>query len=79
MPKINRPRFGSLQFYPRKRVRKFLPRVNWVPVYDNVKEDGVLGVIGYKVGMSTAIVKEVISRRSLSTARASLAFIIICL
>ena len=58
MPKINRPRFGSLQFYPRKRVRKFLPRVNWVPVYDNVKEDGVLGVIGYKVGMSTAIVKD---------------------
>ncbi|MEK6844305.1 MAG: 50S ribosomal protein L3 [Nanoarchaeota archaeon] len=54
--KISRPRFGSLQFYPRKRAAKQLPSVNW----DVIKSDleGVLGFITYKVGMATAIVKD---------------------
>ena len=54
MPTRVRPRFGSLQYWPRKRIRKFLPSVNWKPV----KGEGLLGFIGYKVGMSTAMVKD---------------------
>jgi large subunit ribosomal protein L3 len=54
MPTRVRPRFGSLQFWPRKRARKFLPSVNW----SSVKGEGLLGFIGYKVGMSTALVKD---------------------
>ena len=56
MPTKRRPRFGSLQFWPRKRARKFLPSANWNNI--KVKEEGILGCIGYKVGMSTAIVKD---------------------
>ncbi len=58
MPKLSRPRHGSLQFYPRKRANKAIPRVNWDPVLDNVKEEGVLGIIGYKVGMASVMVKD---------------------
>jgi large subunit ribosomal protein L3 len=54
MPTRVRPRFGSLQYWPRKRIRKFLPSVNWKPV----EGEGLLGFIGYKVGMSTAMVKD---------------------
>jgi len=54
-----RPRFGSLQFYPKKRAAKIIPSVNW----DNfnslqTKEGSLLGFITYKVGMRTAIVKD---------------------
>jgi len=57
MPKLNRPRHGSLQFYPRKRADKFLPRVNWDAV-QNIKDEGILGFVGYKVGMASATVKD---------------------
>lgn len=58
-----RPRFGSLQFWPRKRAAKFLPRVNWRPVVNSknvssVKESGLLGMIAYKAGMVSCIVKD---------------------
>lgn len=55
MPAPKSPRKGSLQFYPRKRASKLLPSVNW----DTIKAEsqGVLGFIGYKVGMASAIVK----------------------
>jgi len=52
--KISRPRFGSLQFWPRKRAERFIPSVNW----DVIKGDGFLGFIAYKAGMATAIVKD---------------------
>ena len=58
-----RPRFGSLQFWPRKRAQKFLPRVNW-DVISNSKNvsstegNGLLGAIVYKVGMISASVKD---------------------
>lgn len=52
--KISRPRYGSLQFWPRKRAKRFLPSVNW----DVLKGEGFLGFIGYKVGMATAITKD---------------------
>src|SRR5688572_7707532 len=52
--KISRPRYGSLQFWPRKRAEHFLPSVNW----DAIKGEGFLGFIAYKAGMATAIVKD---------------------
>lgn len=61
-----RPRFGSLQFYPRKRVEKYIPSVNW-NVMTN-KEEGLLGVITYKVGMGTALVKDV-TDKSMTTGK----------
>ena len=55
MPTRRSPRKGSLQFWPRKRVNKFLPSVNW-----NVINSGknVKGFIGYKAGMATAYVND---------------------
>jgi len=55
MPKHSKPRAGSLQFWPRKRARKFLPRVNWRAINSNSK---LLGFIGYKVGMASCLVKD---------------------
>jgi large subunit ribosomal protein L3 len=52
--KISRPRYGSLQFWPRKRAEHFLPSVNW----NAIKGEGFLGFIAYKAGMATAIVKD---------------------
>lgn len=52
--KISRPRYGSLQFWPRKRAERFLPSVNW----SAIKGEGFLGFIAYKAGMATAIVKD---------------------
>ncbi len=52
MVKEGRPRRGSLQFVPRKRARRLIPRIRTWPPYK-----GVLGFIGYKVGMLTALVK----------------------
>lgn len=49
-----RPRFGSLQFWPRKRATKLIPQVNWSPI----KSEGLGGIIAYKAGMATAIVKD---------------------
>ncbi|MFH1500706.1 MAG: 50S ribosomal protein L3 [archaeon] len=54
MPKQSRPRFGSLQYWPRKRAKKAIPSVNWSPI----KDLGVLGFITYKVGMKSALVKD---------------------
>jgi len=55
MPSKRSPRKGSLQFWPRKRVRKFLPSVNWKAI-----ESGKIlkGFIGYKAGMKSAYVKD---------------------
>ena len=49
------PRKGSLQFWPRKRVSKFLPRVNWDSISDGRK---IKGFIAYKAGMASAYVKD---------------------
>jgi large subunit ribosomal protein L3 len=51
-------RRGSLQFYPRKRARKILPSVNWNAVKSEKQGPGLLGFIGYKVGMINAYVKD---------------------
>ncbi|MCS7134651.1 MAG: 50S ribosomal protein L3 [Candidatus Pacearchaeota archaeon] len=49
MGKIHKPRAGSLQFWPRKRAKKILPRVNWIPLEE--KYNGLLGFIAYKASM----------------------------
>ncbi|MEK6875284.1 MAG: 50S ribosomal protein L3 [Nanoarchaeota archaeon] len=49
------PRKGSLQIWPRKRARKFLPRVNWSGINSG---KNLKGFICYKAGMSSAYVKD---------------------
>lgn len=55
MPTRKSPRKGSLQFWPRKRARKFLPSVNW-DVINSGKN--IKGFICYKAGMYSALVKD---------------------
>ena len=55
MPTKRSPRKGSLQFWPRKRVNKFLPRVNWNAIDS---KEGLKGFICYKAGMKSACVKD---------------------
>ncbi len=50
----HRIRAGSLQFYPRKRVERILPSVN----FKHIKGNKLLGFIGYKVGMTSVYVKD---------------------
>ncbi len=58
MPTARSPRKGSLQFWPRKRASKFIPRVNWDaverPVANSTK--GLKGFIAYKAGMLSGFV-----------------------
>jgi large subunit ribosomal protein L3 len=56
MPREHQSRSGSLQFYPRKRADKLLPRCNWN--YIKTDKVGMLGFIGYKVGMSSAFLRD---------------------
>ncbi len=58
MAKIHKPRGGSLQFRPRKRAAKILPSINWKPLETSDTNKKLLGFIGYKVGMSSALVKD---------------------
>ncbi len=61
MPKTHKPRSGSLQFWPRKRARRALPRVNYAPLEERASAEGKTGLlafIAYKVGMKSAIVKD---------------------
>ena len=55
MPTRKSPRKGSLQFWPRKRAKKFLPRVNWNAINSEKK---LKGFICYKAGMASAYVKD---------------------
>ncbi len=55
MAVIHSPRKGSLQFWPRKRINKFLPSVNWDVIYGTKK---LKGFVGYKVGMTSVSVKD---------------------
>ena len=51
------PRKGSLQFWPRKRAKKVLPRVNW-NVIPTGSVKNLKGFIAYKAGMTSALVKD---------------------
>jgi len=52
----NAPRRGSLQYWPRKRARKFLPSVNWKAIKSS--DNKLEGFICYKAGMASAYVKD---------------------
>lgn len=55
MPTKRSPRYGSLQYWPRKRASRFLPSVNW----SAINSDKTLkGFICYKAGMASAYVKD---------------------
>ena len=54
MSTTRQPRSGSLQFWPRKRAKKFLPSVNW----DAFSGKNIEGFIAYKAGMKSAYVKD---------------------
>jgi len=58
MPTTRHPRYGSLQIWPRKRAAKIIPDVNWKPLKGDGKTDSLLGFILYKVGMKSAVVKD---------------------
>ncbi len=55
MPTRKSPRKGSLQYWPRKRAAKLLPRVNWKAVNSG---KSLKGFIGYKAGMKSILVKD---------------------
>ncbi len=56
--RIHRPHRGSLQFWPRKRAKRVLPRVRtWKTNFSS--EPKLAGFIGYKVGMTHIILKEI--------------------
>ncbi|MBU3906930.1 MAG: 50S ribosomal protein L3 [Nanoarchaeota archaeon] len=55
MPTKRSPRYGSLQFWPRKRANKFLPSVNWDAISSG---KNFKGFICYKAGMKSALVKD---------------------
>lgn len=57
MPKIHKPRAGSLQFWPRKRASKILPSANFKAISKKHSEASLLGFVGYKVRMRGAAVK----------------------
>jgi large subunit ribosomal protein L3 len=52
----NRIHKGSLQFYPRVRAKKVIPNVNWDPIHKDGA--GLLGFVGYKVGMVSVWAKD---------------------
>ncbi|MEM2956072.1 MAG: 50S ribosomal protein L3 [Candidatus Pacearchaeota archaeon] len=58
MGKLHRPRFGSLQFWPRKRAKKEIPSVNWKHLENAQAKNRLLGFIGYKAGMKSILVKD---------------------
>ncbi len=53
MPAVSRPRHGSLQFVPKKRVSRLYPSISHWPKSDTAK---ILGFSAYKVGMTHALV-----------------------
>jgi large subunit ribosomal protein L3 len=55
---FTQPRSGSLQIWPRKRARKFLPSANWKAISSKSSDKGLLGFIAYKVGMSSCLVQD---------------------
>ncbi|MEA3329403.1 MAG: 50S ribosomal protein L3 [Nanoarchaeota archaeon] len=58
MGAASRPRRGSLQYWPRKRAKKSLPSVNWNGIEKDNSGKKIFGIIGYKVGMKTAYIKD---------------------
>ncbi len=55
MPSRRSPRRGSLQFWPRKRAKRFIARAR---AWANHKDATLLGFAGYKVGMTHAMIAD---------------------
>ncbi len=55
MPTRKSPRKGSLQFWPRKRARKILHRVNWDAISNG---KNLKGFICYKAGMASVLIRD---------------------
>jgi len=55
MPHKHHPRRGSLQFWPRAKSSKHSARVR---AWANVKDNKLLGFVGYKAGMTHLLMKE---------------------
>ena len=54
MPKVHKPRSGSLQYWPRKRAKRIYPKFN----LNKKQAKSILsGFVGYKAGMTTIAVK----------------------
>ncbi len=58
MATLSKARAGSLQYWPRKRAGRILPRINWDFLESISSENGCLGFICYKVGMKSAVMKD---------------------
>ena len=58
MGSLHRPRWGSLQFWPRSKAKKEVPSVNWKAHSNAQAKNKLLGFICYKVGMKSALVKD---------------------
>jgi len=54
------PRKGSMQFWPRCRSDKLLPKINWDPIQvkHHTQKTNLLGFIVYKAGMASAYLKD---------------------
>ena len=55
MPRVHKPRSGSMQFWPRKRARREYAKIR---SWRAVKEAKPLGFAGYKVGMTHVMALE---------------------
>ncbi len=58
MGKIHKPRASSLQFWPRKRTSKILPRVNWKPLEKKHSDKKLLGFMAYKVSNARVLAND---------------------
>lgn len=54
--KANNPRSGSMQFWPRVRAKKIVPRTRY---FAKIKDVKISGFAGFKVGMTHVIYREV--------------------
>ena len=55
MPNKRNPRFGTMQYWPRKRARRMYPRVR---DHNRPKEAKLAGFAGYKVGMTHVLMED---------------------
>jgi len=55
MPNIRHPRRGSLQYWPRKRAKRAYARVR---TWKDLTGNKLLGFVGYKAGMTQALVRD---------------------
>jgi large subunit ribosomal protein L3 len=56
MPQKKNPRFGSMQFWPRKRSKRIYTRIR--SQNTNVKDSKMVGFAGYKVGMTHVLISD---------------------